>query len=291
MNPALFESIDPRGFLLKHLSAGVRPDGRANPPFSSRKITISANKGKSTVRIGKNCATCVVHPLLGEPASSMPRQGRLTVSVDMAPAPDQSRRQTQQLSSWVSSKVGAILQMGPEVFDPSQLCVVEGQVVWQLHLVITVLAVDGSLMDLCLKAAVEALRSVELPTLYAGKALGDRAGDVSAQSLTTEKVGKEISTAHGMVMGSIPGSVTLALLSDEKTWLLPDPTAAEEAACGGAIIVVVTFDKETRKGPAPMVLAYLPSFDGDADIPPSFLEDDAIQMAVKIRHATTVKEG
>ncbi|KAF4696945.1 Exosome complex component RRP43 [Perkinsus olseni] len=290
MNAALLEATDPRGFLLKHLNAGVRPDGRANPPFSSRKVSVTSSGGKSTVRIGENCATCVVHPLLGEPVSSMPRQGRLTVSVDMSPSPDQSRRQAQQLSSWVATKVGSILQMGPEVFDPSQLCVVEGQVVWQLHLVITVLSVDGSVMDVCMRAAVEALRSVELPALFAGDALSDRAGDVNLQAITTSEVGRELAKARGVVMGSIPGSVTLALLSDDKTWLLPDPTASEEQACGGAIIVVVTYEEGTRKGPSPTVLTYLPSFDGDADIPSSFLEDDAVQMAIKIRAATVKKD-
>ncbi|KAF4712446.1 Exosome complex component RRP43 [Perkinsus olseni] len=290
MNAALLEATGPRGFLLKHLNAGVRPDGRANPPFSSRKVSVTSSGGKSTVRIGENCATCVVHPLLGEPVSSMPRQGRLTVSVDLSPSPDQSRRQAQQLSSWVATKVGSILQMGPEVFDPSQLCVVEGQVVWQLHLVITVLSVDGSVMDVCMKAAVEALRSVELPALFAGDALSDRAGDVNLQAITTAEVGRELAKARGMVLGSIPGSVTLALLSDDKTWLLPDPTASEEQACGGAVIVVVTYEEGTRKGPSPTVLTYLPSFDGDADIPSSFLEDDAVQMAIKIRAATVKKD-
>ncbi|KAF4651805.1 Exosome complex component RRP43 [Perkinsus olseni] len=290
MNATLLEATDPRGFLLKHLNAGVRPDGRANPPFSSRKVSVTSSGGKSTVRIGENCATCVVHPLLGEPVSSMPRQGRLTVFVDLSPSPDQSRRQAQQLSSWVATKVGSILQMGPEVFDPSQLCVVEGQVVWQLHLVITVLSVDGSVMDVCMKAAVEALRSVELPALFAGDPLSDRAGDVNLQAITTAEVGRELAKARGVVMGSIPGSVTLALLSDDKTWLLPDPTASEEQACGGAIIVVVTYEEGTRKGPSPTVLTYLPSFDGDADIPSSFLEDDAVQMAIKIRAATVKKD-
>ncbi|EER00905.1 Exosome complex exonuclease RRP43, putative [Perkinsus marinus ATCC 50983] len=290
MNAALLEATDPRGFLLKHLNAGVRPDGRADPPFSSRKISATSSEGKSTVRIGENCATCVVHPLLGEPLSSMPRQGRLTVSVDLPPAADQSRRQAQQVSSWVATKVGSILQMGPEVFDPSQLCVVEGQVVWQLHLVITVLSVDGSLMDVCMRAAVEALQSVQLPALFAGEALSDRAADVNIASITTAPMGRELTQAHGVVMGSIPGSTTLALLSDDKTWLLPDPTASEEQACGGAVIIVVTYVKGTRKGPSPTVLSYLPSFDGDADIPPTFLEDDAVHMALKIRGATVEKK-
>lgn len=53
MNAALLEATDPRGFLLKHLNAGVRPDGRADPPFSSRKISATSSEGKSTVRIGE----------------------------------------------------------------------------------------------------------------------------------------------------------------------------------------------------------------------------------------------
>lgn len=65
--------------------------------------------------------------------------------------------------------------------------------------------------------------------------------------LAQAPMGRELTQAHGVVMGSIPGSTTLALLSDDKTWLLPDPTASEEQACGGAVIIVVTYVKGTRK--------------------------------------------
>ncbi|KAF4696111.1 Exosome complex component RRP43 [Perkinsus olseni] len=306
MNAALLEATDPRGFLLKHLNAGVRPDGRANPPFSSRKVSVTSSGGKSTVRIGENCATCVVHPLLGEPGVIHAEAGTsdgLCGHVPVAGPVSEAGSAAFILGNtpfpafpfiavpyrW-PQRSGLFSKWGPEVFDPSQLCVVEGHVVWQLHLVITVLSVDGSVMDVCMRAAVEALRSVELPALFAGDALSDRAGDVNLQAITTSEVGRELAKARGVVMGSIPGSVTLALLSDDKTWLLPDPTASEEQACGGAIIVVVTYEEGTRKGPSPTVLTYLPSFDGDADIPSSFLEDDAVQMAIKIRAATVKKD-
>jgi exosome complex component RRP43 len=122
----------------------------------------------------------------------------------------------------LSSSLNDVLN-SPQVFDPSQLDIREGEVFWTLHVHVVCLNYDGNAFDLCLLAALAALEDTVLPSLGEGVGKADEPGRlVETASGATEKVFE----GRALELLSRPLPVTFAQLPG-KHWVV-DPSAQEE---------------------------------------------------------------
>lgn len=176
--------LQPRAYLSRFLSQGVRPDGRLT--HAARRVTLALGTigkadGSATVRLGSGTSvvaavTVQIVPLAGAAAAALATDtpgANASINVEVTLPPMASQR----FRSRGGGPASAIeLRKGPSiardverilagcsVVDTSQLLVEEGVCGLKLVVDIVVTAADGNFEDAAVIAAVAALATTTLP--------------------------------------------------------------------------------------------------------------------------------
>jgi len=174
--------------------------------------TLSSADGSSMVRIGNTTVVCGIKMEVGRPQETAPKEGRLTVSVQLTPvcspdfsvgkASDDSIRLSEFLSNTITST---------KVIHLDELCIVEKMSSWVLYADIVCLDYDGNVVDASLLALVSALKNLKLPET--------KNGDDGEVFIVEGGEGRALTVRHH------PVPLTFCLLDE---FCLVDPSADEE---------------------------------------------------------------
>lgn len=228
MEPELLQRFQPEEFIKGYLADGVRPDGRLLRERRKARLQRSAfasADGSASVRLGDSAAVAGVRAQVTEAVAELPPRGNIVVGVELpalCSASFRERNRTSALSTFLSSALSDILN-NPQVFDPAQLDIREGEVFWVLQVNVVCLNYDGNAFDLCLLAAIAALEDTLLPTLGEGAGKADEPGRLVA---ITSGSANAVFEGRRLALVSRPLPVTFAQLPGDH-WVL-DPTSQEE---------------------------------------------------------------
>lgn len=253
-------SLDPKAYIPEFWKQKTRPDGRifaqarkttvvagvlernalgsALVKFSSSSEMDSAGSAAETADTSnsylpkptKNTAT---HVLAGVTAEvGQPAAGEGDLKITLMP-------QNAVLESWLQR---LLLQ----VVDLEQLGIMKGKSAFGLDITIAVLNDDGNIGDVCLLAAMAALRDTQLPPIVVQ--------DGRVYTLQNDNALKQVPsslatfTAKKISLPIVPLSLTMGVTSlktkgeitnrSEQKWLV-DPSKEEESVCDGSITIVV----------------------------------------------------
>ena len=104
------------------------------------------------------------------------------------------------------------LLTAPEFFDLGQLSIAGGKAVWALYLDVYVIDDDGSLLDVCLLAALAALRALRLPKVEMNKE-----GSVVLSEDSSEEQPLHLKTLLcALTAGQLDGKLLVDLTSEEE---------------------------------------------------------------------------
>lgn len=132
------------------MTANIRVDGRG--PADIRAVSISVTPtGAATVTLGRNVIHASVQTILVEPTGVNSRHGRVIVALRDATCRADTRRHPVELA------VDAMLR-NCRVIDTESLCVIPGQLVWNITVNLTVLCDGGNILDAACWATMVALR-------------------------------------------------------------------------------------------------------------------------------------
>jgi len=229
MDPELLQRFEPAEYFRGFLVEGIRPDGRTLRERRKARLQRSAfasAHGSSSVRLGESAAVAGVRAQVTEAVPELPPRGSIAVTLELPPlcsATFRDRNRSQALSTSLAAALTDILN-SPQVFEPSQLDIREGEVFWVLHVHVVCLNFDGNAFDLCLLSALAALEDTLLPSLGDGESVkADEPGRLVAVSSDTVK---PVFEGRQVKLLSRPLPVTFAQLPGDH-WVL-DPSAQEE---------------------------------------------------------------
>ncbi len=212
-----------RNAILRKLSEGKRPDGRAMAQF--RDINIQTNfvtraAGSAMVQLGKTRILAGVKIELGEPFSDTPNQGVLTTNVELLPMsfPTFESGPPSEGAIEIARVVDRGIREGKTI-DLEKLVVEPGKKVWIVFIDIDVLDFDGNLIDACTLGAVSALLTAVVPGESEG--LKD----------------------YKLPVNNVPVSVTFGKIGDH---VISDPDLEEEQISSARLTVTTTEDGHVR---------------------------------------------
>lgn len=237
MNAQVYKKLNPRQYVERFLSNGLRPDGRSlkDDTRMFRKLNITIGSigsalGSAMLKLGNTKVVAGVNAELGPPEEGT---GTLEVVADVKPfASRYTKPQSVSPSAALATHVRSTLM---PFIDLSALVVESDELAWRLTLTIYCIDADGNVTDAALLAAVAALRDLRLPTISALE--GDDGSDDGAVASIDERVTLPIS------FDTFPLSVSFALIGAHA---LPDPTHDEEEAADGVLTLLVSARGELR---------------------------------------------
>uniref|UniRef100_A0A6U1QCI5 Ribosomal RNA-processing protein 43 n=1 Tax=Fibrocapsa japonica TaxID=94617 RepID=A0A6U1QCI5_9STRA len=171
MEVEAFQRLAPEGFYKRFVSKGIRPDGRKFHEIRKMNIDLGVlplTHGSAMVRLGATKAVAAVSLQIGQPATLTPNCGEISVGVALRPLchpnfpASQHCRTAQQMESFLTRLLNTC-----GIVSPESLCITPGAAAWRVCIDILCLNHQGNLIDVCLAAAVSALRCTRLPQLEA----------------------------------------------------------------------------------------------------------------------------
>lgn len=231
MEAELLQRFQPKEYFKGYLGDGVRPDGRLLRERRKARLqrsTFASAYGSSSVRLGESAAVAGVRAQVTAAIAELPARGHIVISVEVPPLCAATFRERNRdsrgstLSSFLSSALTEVLN-SPQVFDPAQLDIREGELFWVLHVNVVCLNYDGNAFDLCLLSALAALEDTSLPCLGDGAGKAEETGRLVELPAGSDKA---VFEAKQLALRSRPLPVTFAQLPGEN-WVI-DPSAQEE---------------------------------------------------------------
>jgi exosome complex component RRP42 len=210
---ALFVDNLRREQILEQYSQGRRADGRGLGDYRELKIqvgTMIKANGSATVDLGDTRVVAGVKVAVGTPFPDTPDEGLLIVGAEVLPIasayvepgpPDED-----------SIELARVVDRGvreSHMVDMHQMVIEEGKKVYSIFVDVTVVNVDGNLLDATSYAVVSALASAKYKKM----------------TLKEDKV-VELEEMSSLPIQTIPVSITTSKVGD---FLLMDPTTEEEA--------------------------------------------------------------
>jgi exosome complex component RRP42 len=210
---ALFVDNLRREQILEQYSQGRRADGRGLGDYRELKIhvgTMIKANGSATVDLGDTRVVAGVKVAVGTPFPDTPDEGLLIVGAEVLPIasayvetgpPDED-----------SIELARVVDRGvreSHMVDMHQMVIEEGKKVYSVFVDVTVVNVDGNLLDATSYAVVSALASAKYKKM----------------TLKEDKV-VELEEMSSLPVQTIPVSITTSKVGD---FLLMDPTTEEEA--------------------------------------------------------------
>ncbi|XP_018026865.1 exosome complex component RRP43-like isoform X2 [Hyalella azteca] len=222
-----WEVIEPANYFKSFVDQSSRPDGRdwnTARPISVRVGSIGTAEGSATVRLGNTTIVCGVKAELCRPSLEHPTRGFVVPNVELYPCCSSTFKAGPPGEKAIStSQFLQRLLQNNEIIDYEQLCVVPNKWAWCLYCDILCLDYDGNLIDSSLLSLVAALLHLSLPTVNIDP-------DTEALSLSQKHTQK-------LTIKERPMSTTFAVYNSDIQLL--DPSAADEAECGGEVSVVL----------------------------------------------------
>jgi len=210
---ALFVDNLRREQILEQYSQGRRADGRGLGDYRELRIqvgTMIKANGSATVDLGDTRVVAGVKVAVGTPFPDTPDEGLLIVGAEVLPIasayvepgpPDED-----------SIELARVVDRGvreSHMVDMHQMVIEEGKKVYSIFVDVTVVNVDGNLLDATSYAVVSALASAKYKKM----------------TLKEDKV-VELEEMSSLPIQTIPVSITTSKAGD---FLLMDPTTEEEA--------------------------------------------------------------
>jgi exosome complex component RRP42 len=210
---ALFVDNLRREQILEQYSQGRRADGRGLGDYRELKIqvgTMIKANGSATVDLGNTRVVAGVKVAVGTPFPDTPDEGLLIVGAEVLPIasayvepgpPDED-----------SIELARVVDRGvreSHMVDMHEMVIEEGKKVYSVFVDVTVVNVDGNLLDATSYAVVSALASAKYKKM----------------TLKEDKV-VELEEMSSLPVQTIPVSITTSKVGD---FLLMDPTTEEEA--------------------------------------------------------------
>jgi exosome complex component RRP42 len=210
---ALFVDNLRREQILEQYSQGRRADGRGLGDYRELRIqvgTMIKANGSATVDLGDTRVVAGVKVAVGTPFPDTPDEGLLIVGAEVLPIasayvepgpPDED-----------SIELARVVDRGvreSHMVDMHQMVIEEGKKVYSVFVDVTVVNVDGNLLDATSYAVVSALASAKYKKM----------------TLKEDKV-VELEEMSSLPIQTIPVSITTSKAGD---FLLMDPTTEEEA--------------------------------------------------------------
>jgi len=210
---ALFVDNLRREQILEQYSQGRRADGRGLGDYRELKIqvgTMIKANGSATVDLGNTRVVAGVKVAVGTPFPDTPDEGLLIVGAEVLPIasayvepgpPDED-----------SIELARVVDRGvreSHMVDMHEMVIEEGKKVYSVFVDVTVVNVDGNLLDATSYAVVSALARAKYKKM----------------TLKEDKV-VELEEMSSLPVQTIPVSITTSKVGD---FLLMDPTTEEEA--------------------------------------------------------------
>ena len=226
-----FRTLQPAEYYLKHISAGVRPDGRnlaERRPLSMSSGNITTADGSAVVKLGSTTVVCGVRAELSNPRPEEPEQGYLVPNISLPPMcstmfkpgpPSVAAQSASQFLATVLATSGCIQQ--------EELCISPGKLVWVLYIDLVCLDHSGNILDASVSALTSALKTVTLPSVVV--------------DTDTEEVVVSTNNRKKLTLKNLPISTTFAIFSSSSSpspYLLSDPTQEEENLASSMVTVV-----------------------------------------------------
>ncbi|GMH40853.1 hypothetical protein BSKO_08757 [Bryopsis sp. KO-2023] len=214
-------------FIVEALKEQLRTDGRGPQDMRKPSFEFSLDGSSSTVLMGKTRVFTSVHAELGEPSPVQPHQGCLFFDVDFSPMASLTFKEQRNNESIIIMRMIERLIFFSKALDREALCIIAGQVAWNLKVDIHVLDHDGNLMDACCLGALSALCAYRRPDI----SVDPQTGKITQHSVE-EREPLPLTLHH------LPIPVTFAFFEDGELVVM-DPDIKEEAATTGSMTVVV----------------------------------------------------
>lgn len=221
---AQYKSIHPLKYYRDFLAHNIRPDGRT--PEKTRTVTVNVNSistadGSATARIGNTTVVCGIKAELGKPKAEEPECGFIVPNVELPPLcsplfrPGPPSEEAQAMTCFVAKATSDML-------DLRQLCVVEDNLAWVLHIDMICLDFDGCVQDACVIALSAALQTVKLPKVEF--------------EIETKTPQVNLQERKLIEVKSFPISSSFAVFDEEV--VLSDPTGEEENLSSARLSIV-----------------------------------------------------
>lgn len=240
MEAAAFAKIFPSEYHQKFVDSGCRIDGRTFTTI--RKTTIKPHPletadGSALVKIGQTSVVCGIKLEVGIPHASRPTDGKMLISVNtpaacsamnainVTPATVAVNVGSQSMANVSSnSSIAEFLERvvyDSQLFNPSQLGIMEGMAAWVLYVDIVCLNNDGNFIDAAVLALVSALLDLSIPSTISP--------DEKTVYITDGPKTK-------LVIGSSISSLSMAMY---KGQLIIDPSLEEERYADSILTVIM----------------------------------------------------
>jgi len=224
-------SLNEREFILAALSENLRADGRG--PFEYRELSLSFGRqsGHVEARLGDSRVLAVVSCKAVPPRESRPTEGYFHFKTQLSPmaAPEFEAGRPHPLQV----EVGRVVERGlreSRAIDTEALCIVAGELVWEVRCDIHVLDHSGNLIDCASIAVITALMHFRRPDVTV---VGT---EYTIHSLS-ERQPVPLSIHH------MPVAISFAFL-DEGRLLVVDPSLQEENCMDGRVSITLNADGE-----------------------------------------------
>lgn len=247
-----FRRLFPLPYQERFLRQSLRPLGSATRPLHRvRDTTVSPSPGPVTsadgsalVKIGDTTMLAVVKLEVMTPGAASPDEGCFAVEFHMPPicSPVVRPGRPAEAAPVIAKQLLDVITSSCMI-NLKDLSIVSGKAALMAYVDVYCLNADGSLFDAALLSAVAALSHLEIPPLSVNKE-----GRVIAISEETAegKLTPVNESKRKLLFKSIPFSLTCSLHTTEETteskktkYILPDPTAEEEAIMDTFVTIVL----------------------------------------------------
>jgi len=243
-------SISERQCVHELLLKRKRFDGRKLLEFRSLSINFTEQLGGCVVDLGETKVYSQVSCDIAKPRPTRPNEGLLNVNLEFSPiaSPSFEAERWNELSVEANRVIERCL-VDSRCLDMESLCIISGEVVWEIKLDIRVLNHEGNLIDACCVSAISALCHFQRPdvTVYASE-------EIQSMQISDQE---SVDTFHGRMkfhsskekalvslnIQHLPVCVTLCFYDQGRQFLV-DPTKLEEMNLEGKMVVAVNNQKE-----------------------------------------------
>ncbi|CAK5268809.1 unnamed protein product [Mycena citricolor] len=225
-------SIPEKEFLSAALKKSLRLDGRK--PLQSRTphLSFGPELGWVECALGKTRVLAHTEAKMVKPPPERPFEGLVTVHSEISPMAgmeyESGRASDEEVM--ITRMLDKVLRRSDAV-DKESLCVIAGERVWHVRLMIHCLADAGNLLDCACLAGIVALKHFRRPDV-------EVIGDEVTVHRTSERAPVPLSMHHS------PFCFTFAFFSDSDALAILDPTQLEQRLSAGLMSVALNAQRE-----------------------------------------------
>lgn len=212
-----------REFVLSSLNEQLRIDGRSFTDGRNMDINLGPAYGQSDVRLGGTRVLASIESQIVRPSpNSAANEGILKFQMNVSPMAKMN-----EFTSETDAIISRFLERGLRnsgAIDLEGLCVVSGEKVWEIKVVLTVVDYDGNILDTACTAAVCAL-------------LHFKRCDVTIDGVNIVIHDESEKDLIPLVLHHIPICTTFAFVNNIP---ILDPTSLETAVSSSSISCIIT---------------------------------------------------